>query len=113
MITFIYVITNLIFKIFCLISFTPNQAPRNNAKRGIVIRPGYIFISVPLTLFFPMFHFDPPENIRKPLVFRGFQGDEKGTLGRKRLSFIFLLFFTAFFYTLALVWNVDLFCHLS
>ena len=24
-----------------------------------------------LTLYFPMFTFDPPENIRKPLVFRG------------------------------------------
>ena len=29
-----------------------------------------------LTLFFPMFPFDPPENIRKP----------KGTLGRKGLK---------------------------
>ena len=38
-----------------------------------------------LTLFFPMFPFDPPENIRKPLVFC-FQGDQKGTLGRKGLS---------------------------
>ena len=28
-----------------------------------------------------MFPFDPPENIRKPLV----QGDQKGTLGRKGL----------------------------
>ena len=27
---------------------------------------------VPLTLFFPMFPFGPPENIRKPLVFRAF-----------------------------------------
>ena len=38
-----------------------------------------------LTLFFPMFSFDPPENITKPLVFRCFQGDQKGTLGRKSL----------------------------
>ena len=30
-----------------------------------------------------MFPFDPPENIRKPLVFGYFQGDQKGTLGRK------------------------------
>ena len=29
-----------------------------------------------------MFPFDPPENIRKPLVFWCFQGDQKGTLGR-------------------------------
>ena len=39
-----------------------------------------------LTLYFPMFHFDPPENIRKPLVFWCFQGDQKGTLGSKGLS---------------------------
>ena len=32
-----------------------------------------------------MFPFDPPENIRKPLVFWCFQGDQKGTLGRKGL----------------------------
>ena len=39
-----------------------------------------------LTLFFPMFPFDPPENIRKPLVFWSFQGDQKGKVGRKRLT---------------------------
>ena len=33
-----------------------------------------------------MFRFDPPENIRKPLVFRYFQGDQKGTSGRKGLN---------------------------
>ena len=33
-----------------------------------------------------MFPFDPPENIRKPLVFGCFQGDQKGTLGRKGLN---------------------------
>ena len=38
-----------------------------------------------LTLFFPLFPFDPPENIRKPKVFWCFQGDQKGTLGRKGL----------------------------
>ena len=32
-----------------------------------------------------MFPFDPPENIRKPLVFLCFQGDQKGTLGSKGL----------------------------
>ena len=31
--------------------------------------------------------FDPPENIRKPKVFWCFQGDQKGTLGSKGLSF--------------------------
>ena len=31
-----------------------------------------------------MFFFDPPENIRKSKVFWYFQGDQKGTLGRKR-----------------------------
>ena len=39
-----------------------------------------------LTLFFPMFPFDPPENIRKPLVFCFFKGDQKGALGRKGLK---------------------------
>ena len=34
-----------------------------------------------------MFPFDPPENIRKPLVFGCFQGDQKGTLGRKGLIY--------------------------
>ena len=38
-----------------------------------------------LTLFFPVLPFDPPENIRKPLVFWCFQVDQKGTLGRKRV----------------------------
>ena len=33
-----------------------------------------------------MFPFDPPENIRKPKVFWCFQGDLKGTLGRKEFT---------------------------
>ena len=37
-----------------------------------------------LSVSFPMSSFDPPENIRKPLIF-DFQGDQKGTLGRKKL----------------------------
>ena len=36
-----------------------------------------------VTLFFPIFSFDPPENITKFLVFWYFQGDPKGILGRK------------------------------
>ena len=32
-----------------------------------------------------MFPFDSPENIRKPKASRCFQGDQKGTLGRKGL----------------------------
>ena len=39
-----------------------------------------------LTFFFQIFPFDLPENIRKPLVFWCFQGDQKETLGRKGLS---------------------------
>ena len=38
-----------------------------------------------LTHFFPMFPFDPPENIRKPKIFC-FQGGQKGTLRRKGFS---------------------------
>ena len=34
----------------------------------------------------PNVPFDPPENIRKPLVFWSFQGDQKGTLGSKGLT---------------------------
>ena len=33
-----------------------------------------------------MFPFDSPENIRKPSIFWCFQGDQKGTLGRKGSS---------------------------
>ena len=36
-----------------------------------------------LTLFFPMFLFDPRKSERKPLAFSCFQGDQKGTQGRK------------------------------
>ena len=39
-----------------------------------------------LTLYFPMFPIDPLENIRKPLVFWCFQGDQNGTLGSKWLN---------------------------
>ena len=39
-----------------------------------------------LIFFFPMFPFDLPENIRKPKVSKSFQGNEKGTLGRKGLK---------------------------
>ena len=37
-----------------------------------------------LTLFFPMFPFDPPENIRKP-GFLMFSGESKGNIGKKGL----------------------------
>ena len=33
-----------------------------------------------------MFPFDPPENIRKPLVFWYFQGDQEGTFSRRGLN---------------------------
>ena len=36
-----------------------------------------------LILSLPIFPFDPPKNNRKPLVFWCFQGDQKGTLGRR------------------------------
>ena len=39
-----------------------------------------------LTLFFPMFPFDPVGNIRKLKIFWCFQEDQKGTLGRKSLT---------------------------
>ena len=39
--------------------------------------------SINSTLFFPIFPFDPPENIGKPLVFRCSLGDQKGKLGKK------------------------------
>ena len=46
----------------------------------------YYFNAVMLTLYFPMFPFDPPENIRKPKIFC-FQGDQMGTLGSKGLRY--------------------------
>ena len=54
------------------------------------------FSSPFLTLLFPVFPFDPPENIRKPLVFWFFQGNWKGTLRRKGLT-IFLFPYNSFF----------------
>ena len=44
------------------------------------------FVLNGLTLFFPTFPFDPPENIRKPLVLWCVQGDQKGILGGKELN---------------------------
>ena len=38
-----------------------------------------------LTPFFPMFSFNPPENIRKPKVYWYFHRDQNRTLKRKRL----------------------------
>ena len=43
-------------------------------------------ISTDLHLFFPMFPFHPPKNIRKPLILWRFQGDVKGTLAEKGLQ---------------------------
>ena len=40
----------------------------------------------PLTLFFPKFPFVPPKNIKKPLIYWYFQGDQQGTLGIKSLT---------------------------
>ena len=45
-----------------------------------------------LTLYFPMFPFHPPENVRKPKVFCCFQGDQKGTLGSKGLRLVYSVF---------------------
>ena len=39
-----------------------------------------------LTLFFPIFPFDPPENIRKPKVIWCYQGNQRETLERKGLK---------------------------
>ena len=38
-----------------------------------------------LTLFFPMFHFDLPESIRKP-KFSKFSGGSKGNIDKKRIK---------------------------
>ena len=61
------------------------------------------FLEYSLTLFFPMLPFDPSENIRNPKVFWGFQGDQKGILGRKMLKENYALFKIYFGCT-------DLFC---
>ena len=44
-----------------------------------------------LTLFFPIFPFDPSENSRKPKVFWCFQMNQKGTFGRKGSSLCLLV----------------------
>ena len=49
-----------------------------------------------LTLSFPLFHFDPPKNIRKPKVFWFFQEDQKATLERKWLNNIGLTYCLAY-----------------
>ena len=59
---------------------------RQSFKRYFSIFQGKVL----LTLFFPMSSFDPPENIRKPKVFLCFQGDQKGTSGRKGLKILFM-----------------------
>ena len=46
----------------------------------------YTQVLLGLTLFFSMFPFDAPENIRKPKVLWCFQEDQKGILGRKGLN---------------------------
>ena len=43
------------------------------------------FVRTELTLFFPMFHFDPPESIRKPKVSK-FSGGSKGNIDKKRIK---------------------------
>ena len=71
--------------------------------------PVFLFFKIlALTLFFPMFPFDPPENIRKPKVFWCFQGDQKRTLGRKRLVFSFPSFFRLCFFTLLKCETLDI-----
>ena len=43
-------------------------------------------LEYPANPFFPMFPFDPPENLRKPKVFWYFQGGLKENIGRKRAN---------------------------
>ena len=53
-----------------------------------------------LTHFFPMFPFDPPENIIKPKIFKCLKGDQKGTSGRNGLKsneVIIMILVTAIF----------------
>ena len=72
---------------------------RQNIFDGIM--PGWDFIGKEYsniflkgaTLFFPMFPFDPTENMRKLLVFWCFKEDQEGTLGRKGLIFFTVLRF--------------------
>ena len=58
-----------------------------------------IKISFALILFFPMFPFEPPENIRKLKVFRGikgflmFSGESKASIGKKRVNSTHSLWF--------------------
>ena len=56
-------------------------------------------ICIALTLFFPMFPFDPLENIRKSKVFWCFLGDLKGTLGIKGLTLFSIDILNSWFVT--------------
>ena len=47
---------------------------------------GEVIPEIILTLSLPLLNFEPPENIRKPLVFSCFQGKQKGALGRQGLK---------------------------
>ena len=62
-----------------------------------------------------MFPYDPPENIRKPKVFCCFQGDQKGTLGRKGLFAVFAINFEQISFLLVLftTWKNFLFAGFS
>ena len=50
-----------------------------------MIQSSFLFANL-LTFFFPMFHFDPPKNIRKPLGFQMFSGESKGKIGKKMVN---------------------------
>ena len=45
-----------------------------------------MFSRVPLTLFFPMFLLDPPENIIKTFGFLMFSGGSKGNIEKERVK---------------------------
>ena len=72
------------FKLLCIILIISNSIDniRTASLRKVKLDEEKPKI---LTLFFPKFPFDAPENIRKPKFFRCFQGDQKGTLGRTGL----------------------------
>ena len=60
--------------IYCMINLKSNKI--------IWQVTGEVIPEILLTLSLPLLNFEPPENIRKPLVFSCFQGKQKGALER-------------------------------
>ena len=77
---------NSLWQLFCRYIFSDKLGKKRcSVKFSFGIVNLAFLAGTSLTRFFPKFPFDPPETIRKPLVFWYLQADQKGTLGKKGL----------------------------